>query len=77
MIRIIICLVLLILNTSISAQTIVTDRQGQTESSSTVAKGSLQIETGVLLGISNDDEFSYQQVLAPTTLFRLRNNKKH
>lgn len=52
------------------AQTIITDRPDQTESSSTVEKGSLQIETGILLGFTEDDSSSERQFLAPTTLFR-------
>ncbi len=56
-----------------NAQDIVTDRPDQTESSSTVPKGSLQIETGFLLGftegnVSIGDE---RQILAPSNLFRL------
>lgn len=52
------------------SQAIVTDRPDQTESSSTVDKGSLQIETGILLGFTEDDFTSERQLLAPTTLFR-------
>lgn len=59
-----------VVNTSIGAQTIVTDRPDQTESSSTVPKGSLQIETGVLIGFSKTDGISERQTLAPSTLFR-------
>lgn len=70
MTRIIIFAVLLIVNTSIGAQTIVTDRPDQTESSSTVPKGSIQIETGVLIGFSKTDGISERQTLAPSTLFR-------
>ncbi len=70
MIRIIICLALLIVSTSISAQTIVTDRPDQTESSSTVPKGSFQIESGVVVGFSKIEEVSERQTLAPSTLFR-------
>ncbi|MFH4963703.1 transporter [Gaetbulibacter sp. M235] len=53
-----------------SAQTMVTDRPDQTESSSTVNKGSLQIESGILLGFTEDDLSSERQLFAPTTLFR-------
>lgn len=63
-------LLLLFINSSIYAQTIVTDRPDQTESSSTVPKGSFQIETGVLIGFSNNNGFSERQILAPSTLFR-------
>ncbi len=55
---------------AVFSQTIVTDRPDQTESSSTVEKGSLQIETGILLGFTEDNFSSERQLLAPTTLFR-------
>ncbi|MCF6294946.1 MAG: transporter [Flavobacteriaceae bacterium] len=57
-------------NYSIYAQTIVTDRPVQTESSSTVPKGSFQIETGVLFGSTKVEGVSIRQTLAPSTLFR-------
>jgi hypothetical protein len=66
----IICIALLIASTLVSAQTIITDRPDQTESSSTVPKGSLQIETGVLIGFSKSGGISERQTLAPSTLFR-------
>ena len=49
---------------------IVTDRPDQTESSSTVGKGNLQIEAGLLIGFAGEDENAIRQILAPTTLFR-------
>ena len=49
---------------------IVTDRPDQTESSSTVGKGNLQIEAGLLIGFAGEDENAVRQILAPTTLFR-------
>ena len=49
---------------------IITDRPDQTESSSTVGKGNLQLETGVLIGFESDDGNTIRQILAPTTLFR-------
>jgi len=55
---------------SSSAQTIITDRPDQTESSSTVKWGSLQIESGILLEFSEDEIVSERALLAPTTLFR-------
>jgi len=70
MIRVIIILVLLMVNFTIVAQTIVTDRPDQTESSSTVPKGGFQIETGVLFGSSKSEGISERQTLAPSTLFR-------
>ena len=68
--RILIVLLFIILNNTINAQSIITDRPDQTESSSTIAKGSLQIETGILVGFTDDDDFTEEQILAPTTLFR-------
>ncbi|RLD30105.1 MAG: hypothetical protein DRI75_00950 [Bacteroidetes bacterium] len=70
MIRVIIFVMLLLINLSINAQAIITDRPDQTESSSTVPKGSFQIETGVLFGSSKSEGISLRQTLAPSTLFR-------
>ncbi len=50
----------------LSAQSLVTDRPDQTESSVTVKKGSLQIESGLVLGFSENE----REILAPSTLFR-------
>jgi len=63
-------LLFIIMNNAVIAQGIITDRPDQTESSSTVSKGSLQIETGILIAYTDNDEFSEEQILAPTTLFR-------
>ncbi len=63
-------LFLTLVNYSICAQTIVTDRPDQTESSSTVPKGSFQIESGVLFGSSKSGGISIRETLAPSTLFR-------
>ena len=41
-----------------SAQTINTDRPDQTESSSTIGKAELQLESGILFGTAKDDFFS-------------------
>ena len=60
---------LLCLSISAKAQ-IVTDRPDQTESSSTVGKGVLQIESGLFIGYEGGESASTQQILAPTTLFR-------
>lgn len=49
---------------------LITDRPDQTESSSTVGKRNLQIESGLLLGFEGDGQFSTRQILAPTNLFR-------
>jgi hypothetical protein len=62
--------VLLVVNFGFS-QTIATDRPDQTESSSVIPKGSFQIESGILVGFTSDDIFSEQQLLLPTTLFRI------
>lgn len=61
---------LLLFQIHLTGQTIITDRPDQTESSSTIEKGSLQIESGLLLGFTESDLTTYQQLLAPTTLFR-------
>ncbi len=53
-----------------NAQTIVTDRPDQTESSSTIRKGKLQIESGILYGSAKDDFFSEELLLTPTVLWR-------
>lgn len=55
----------------LSGQTIVTDRPDQTESSSTVGKGNLQIESGILIGFEEEGTVRGRQILAPTTLFRV------
>lgn len=49
---------------------IITDRPDQTESSSTVDQGSFQIESGILIGFTEDAFSSQRQLLAPSTLFR-------
>lgn len=54
----------------LNAQQIVTDRPDQTEASSTVPKGSIQIESGVLIGFDESNSKRTRQILAPTTLFR-------
>ena len=51
-------------------QDIITDRPDQTESSSTVGLGELQIESGVLVGYEEEGHFAQRQLLSPTTLFR-------
>ena len=53
-----------------TAQSIITDRPDQTESSSTIARGSLQIESGILFGSVKDDFYSESILLAPTVLWR-------
>ena len=51
-------------------QGLITDRPDQTESSSTVPTGSLQIESGIFMGYSIFEGISTRQFIAPTTLFR-------
>ncbi|WP_158259093.1 transporter [Flagellimonas meridianipacifica] len=53
----------------INAQ-IVTDRPDQTESSSTIPKGSLQLESGLLIGYEGENQERTRQLLLPTNLFR-------
>ncbi len=53
-----------------NGQKIITDRPDQTESSSTIPKGSLQIESGILVGFVENNNFSIRTIVAPTTLFR-------
>jgi len=54
----------------LQAQSILTDRPDQTEGSSTIGRGDLQIELGVLIGFTGESGNSTRQILAPTTLFR-------
>tara|TARA_R110001583_G_scaffold10417_12_gene47963 strand:+ start:19833 stop:20579 length:747 start_codon:yes stop_codon:yes gene_type:complete len=61
-------LLTLALNLGLKAQTIVTDRPDQTESSTTIPFKSLQIESGILVG--NEGGGDLKQLLIPTTLLR-------
>ena len=62
---------LLCFSITVSAQKIITDRPDQTESSSTIQKGNLQIESGALLEfIGEDVSYSERHLLVPTTLIR-------
>lgn len=70
MIRLIIFVVLFFVNFSIDSQTIITDRPDQTESSSTIPEGSLQIETGILFGSFKTGGIKFSETLIPSTLFR-------
>lgn len=72
-------IVAILINSSVFAQQIITERPAQTVSSSTISKGGLQIESGFLLGMTEPGEIggfedfpsiSTRRVLAPTTLFR-------
>ena len=49
---------------------ITTDRPDQTEASSTVGGGNLQLESGFLIGFDGETQNSNRQMLAPTNLFR-------
>lgn len=69
-IKIIFLTISILISYSISAQKIITDRPDQTESSSTIPKGSFQIESGLFLGFTENSTFLERQILAPTTLFR-------
>jgi hypothetical protein len=51
-------------------QKIITDRPDQTESSSTVPKKSLQIESGMLLKFAEEGDLSLREFAIPSTLFR-------
>ncbi len=61
----------ILISATMEAQSIITDRPDQTESSSTIEKGSLQIETGILIGFTEENRQETRQILAPTTLFRV------
>ena len=63
-------LVLLLLSSVNYGQELITDRPDQTESSSTIPKRSLQIESGLLIGFAEGENISLREILAPTTLFR-------
>ena len=66
----ILLLVLLLSGSTNYGQELITDRPDQTESSSTVPKRSLQIESGFLVGFAEGEDISLREILAPTTLFR-------
>jgi len=66
---------LIILWNEVSAQ-LVTDRPDQTESSSTVPAGSLQIESGIYLEYEDEEHPESQRLLLPTSLFRYGINRR-
>lgn len=68
--KIIVFISMLVLSQGYLKAQLVTDRPDQTESSSTVGKSNLQIESGLLIGYIGEEDFSIRQILAPTTLFR-------
>ena len=66
----VVILIFLTASNAIFSQSIITDRPDQTESSSTLLKGSLQIESGILFGSAKDDFFSEEVLLMPSVLWR-------
>jgi len=56
-----------LISCNLSAQ-IITDRPDQTESSSTIPMGALQVEAGV--GVTNLELTNFRQIVAPTVLLR-------
>ncbi|NOR29201.1 MAG: hypothetical protein GQ540_11805 [Lutibacter sp.] len=64
----IVTLVTLFISTWFNAQEIVTDRPDQTESSITVEKGALQIESGV--NFENSNNHAIKSIVGPSTLVR-------
>ena len=73
--KILVLVTLCMLGKGMKGQTIITDRPDQTESSSTVSAGTLQLETGILVEYSPSGALSQSRILAPTTLFRYGLNK--
>ena len=66
----------LIISIHVHAQIIVTDRPDQTESSSTIARGSVQIESGILISQNEilnqfNNPIIEKNIYLPSTLFRL------
>ncbi len=59
-----------LLSAQIYAQEIVTDRPDQTEASSTVPEGSLQMEMGLQLTSTPNDIFNISEIAAPNLLLR-------
>ncbi|PSR04744.1 MAG: hypothetical protein BRD50_02920 [Bacteroidetes bacterium SW_11_45_7] len=54
-----------------TSQSIITDRPDRTESSASVPKGALQIESGMLIGFEEGQNGRRTRIEAPATLFRL------
>ncbi|RMH61056.1 MAG: hypothetical protein D6677_12605 [Calditrichaeota bacterium] len=63
-------IIIILITVKLNAQQIVTDRHDQTEASSTIPKGSLQIESGSLVAFTEFNNSIEKQILLPTTLFR-------
>jgi Putative MetA-pathway of phenol degradation len=64
-------LILLSTSTIVRSQTIETDRPDQTEASSCMEKGKLQVESGVLLEFTEGNGEQARNLLLPTKLIRL------
>lgn len=62
--------VLILIFSNLSYSQIVTDRPDQTESSSTVGYGNLQLESGFLISYEEQIPIVNRQILAPTSLLR-------
>ena len=72
MIKNIILAILMAMTWSVTQAQIVTDRPDQTESSSTIDAGALQIESGILVAYEGGGAYTRadRQILLPTTLLR-------
>jgi hypothetical protein len=68
--KILLIIIVFIANKESTIAQIMTDRPDQTESSSTVPKGALQLESGILVGYEGDNLYTNRQLLLPTNLFR-------
>lgn len=61
---------LAVLSLGLANAQLVTDRPDQTESSSTIGYGNLQVESGLLVTYEDNDQNLTRHLLIPTTLFR-------
>lgn len=68
--RLVLVLCMSVCSISLFSQTIVTDRPDQTEASSTVPKGSIQLESGILLQKEKLDIVDIESFAAPSNLIR-------
>jgi outer membrane putative beta-barrel porin/alpha-amylase len=69
--KLITIIILITLPITLLSQSMVTDRPDQTESSSTVSNGSLQIESGLILMFHEVNGISQRNFAGPSTLFRV------
>jgi len=67
----IVLILTIILGNQVLAQDLETDRPDQTEASSAIPKGTIQIETGLGIETLNNSFASERSFVLPTTLFRL------